>query len=743
MNQPQIIVRAESAGLPAPLVTPNTEMRADTLDLRALATTLRRRLPLFFLVFAAVLSGAAFVTMRQPNLYTATAEIVLNMRQEQITPIEKVAETTLTPADRADTEVEVLKSRNLADRVAQALNLDRDPSFNPGVGVAPKEQGWLDRLIRGERRPTPPPSPAELGRETIDRLKNALSVTRLGQTFAMEISITTVSPTNSARIANEYVRQYTQGQLRDKIDLGSVATRFLERRLEELRIQAQSDTARVQQYRIANNLLSTSGASLTEQEIATYNQAVSAARAQTSEDLARLNTAREQLFKGSNGEDVGEALGSAVVSGLRARQAEVSGRLATLRNRYGALHPDVRRTASELDDINQQIHAEIGRVISNLDARTRVSSQRLHSISESLGKARNTLAQNNAAMTGLDDLQRRAQSSQSLYESYLNRYKEAVAEGGTERPDASVVSRASVPLAPTSPRPKLNMLLGGVLGIGAGLAAAFLAEMTFSGFTTGREVEQKLGLAYLGAIPMLSGPRSKVRGTGETVVAAPRSSFAESFRSLLTSLRQICAGTPRVLLVTSALPQEGKTTISICLARTIARQGERVLLIDADYSQAQASDRLVSADAEFGLLNVLNGDVELDDALVQDSVTELDILPMRARPFDAADLLTGPAMGSLIDSLRDRYSCIVVDTAPVLPVATTRELAIMADAIAFVVRWRHTPDDATNAALHLLRSQRGRIAGVILSRVDMRRQIRIGRGDPSFYFPRFKKYYSL
>ncbi|WP_294393658.1 AAA family ATPase [uncultured Sphingomonas sp.] len=741
MNHHRAIIRAQGLRLPSGVSATAEPEAGDRLDLRALLTTLRRRLGLFLAVFALVVAGAAYLTSRQPTLYTAMAAIVLNLHQEQIAPKDTLGPVT-SPADRADTEVEVLKSRNLADRVARSLKLAEDPSFNPALRSRPRGASWWRKLLGRDDAPPLPPSPEDVRREMIDLLQNALSVTRVGQTYAMEVAITTGSAINAARIANEYVRQYTQGQLQEKVDQGSVATTFLAGRLEELRAQAQADTARVQQYRIANNLLSTSGASLTEQEIASYSQAVSAARAQTSEDLARLKTAKDQMRQGSTGDDVGEALQSGVVSGLRARQAEVSGRLATLRSRYGPRHPEVLRASSELEDINRQIEAEIGRVISNLDARTHVSRERSHSISASLTQARAALAQSNAAMTGLDDLQRRAQASQSLYESYLNRYKEAVAEGGTERPDASVISRASIPLGPTSPRPKLNMLLGCVLGLGAGLVAAFLTEMLFSGLTTGNEVEQKFGLPYLGGIPLLSKENRAIHGADEAVINSPRSNFAEAFRSLLTSLYQVNEVPPKVMLVTSALPREGKTTISICLARTMARQGERTLLIDADYMQPVISRKLIPDAVGHGLLDVLNGDVALDQALVADGTPGMDILPVRDRPVDVGELMAGPPMQALLDDVRQRYDVIIIDAAPVLPIATSRVLAALADAVIFAVRWRHTPDHAVAAALRLLPARRVKIAGMVLSQIDMRKQVRVGHGDPSFYYRKYKSYYS-
>jgi capsular exopolysaccharide synthesis family protein len=712
----------------------------DTLNLHSLLTTLRRRQYLFLAVFGLVLAATIFLTLRQQTLYTATAQIVLTMREEKIAP-NTMSQPALTPADRADTEVEVLKSRVLAERVARSLRLAQDPSFNPALAPSGGTMNWLRSLVGLPEVKPAPLTPEETMREMVDRLQESLSVTRQGETFAIQLSVTTNSAKGAAAIANEYVRLYTQGQLQEKVAESAVATKFLGSRLEELRAQAQADTGRVQQYRIANNLLSTSGASLTEQEIASYNQGVAEARAQTSEDLARLNTARGQMRGGSNGDDVGEALQSPVVASLRAKQAEVSGQLAMLRGNFGPLHPDVVRVTGELADIDKQIQAEIRRVMSNLDARTRVSSERLNSIAGSLSSAKGKLAQNNAAMTGLDDLQRRAQASQSLYESYLNRYKEAVAQGGTERPDASVISKATVPLVPTSPRPKLNMLLGCVLGLGAGLLAAFLAEVMFAGITTGNEVEQKLGQRYLGGIPLLPALRSETTATGDTISSAPRSAFAEAFRNLLTSIQQACATLPRVIVISSALPREGKSTTAICLARTIARQGQRTLLIDGDFAKPMISHKLAAPGTD-GLIEVLKGSARFEDAVVQDSTPGLDILPIRHSPGDAAEIIVGPGMTGLLERARQTYDCIVIDTAPVLPIASSRILAAMADAVVFVARWRHTPDHAVAAALRLLPPREVKLVGVVLSQIDMQKQVRFGHGDPSSYYNKYKSYYT-
>jgi succinoglycan biosynthesis transport protein ExoP len=715
---------------------------SDRLDLAALLTVLRRRLALFLGIAGAVTALAVLITAMQKPLYTAKSQIVLDMKQEQIAP-STPQDASLAQPDRTDTEVQVLLSRRLADEVALSLHLAEDPTFDPALTPPAGIRASFWKLV-GLMPPyvRPDPHSPEIRRQMIDSLQGALQVTRLGETRAVEVSITATSAFYAAQIANEYARQYTGAQLRQKLQEKQVAVKFLASRLDELRAQAQADTQRVQQYRIANNLLSTSGASLTEQEISAYNQAVASAKAQEAEDEARLSTAQSQVRSGSSGDDVGEALSSGVVSGLRAKQAEISGRLADLQSRYGDNHPDVIKAKSELKDVDAQIQAEIGRVISNLQAKRTVSTDRLGSLSTTLSTARGSLQSNNAAMAGLDDLERRAQASQALYDTYLNRYKETVASGGTERADATVVSWADRPLMPSSPKWPLNIVLGVAIGLGAGFAAAFIAEMLFSGLTTGAEVEQQLGLAYLAGVPLTSTLSPRPRTTPEEAVAEPRSAFAEAFRSLRTSLQYIAPRSPQVIAITSALPKEGKTTIAACLARSMALDGQRVIILDCDAVQSGLSRRLCPARRTSGLVELLNGEATFDEVMEVDAFSGAHVLPQASRHRGPPGQIVGDPMFALIDSLKEQYDHIIIDTAPVLPIAETRLITAIADATILVARWRHTPDHAIKAALRLLPPKYVNVVGVVLSKVNMKRQGSYGRGDAAYYYRDYKEYYS-
>lgn len=726
------------------VLSPPLEARGeDRVNFNSLISTLRRRRLLFLSVALTIFAIAMFLTFSQTPVYSSNAQIVIDTQQIRLAPrgddVMQEEDSSLS-SGAVDTEVQVLMSSELANKVAEALKLDSAAAFDPARDRPSKlarfRAWWNDEPLPVSARAYDPAAQREF---IIGILKGGLSVLRTGTTYALSITYSSPDPQFAANVANEYARQYTQQAVDRKRDATGQALTFLSKRIEELRKQAQIDTQAVQQYRISNNLLSANAASLTEQEVSTYNQQLAGARAAAAEDVARYTTAQQQLRNGSNGDDVGEALGSGVVSSLKTQRASLAADLANMKTRLGPKHPDVVTAQNQLADLDSSIQTEVNRVISNLQAKVRVSNQRLGSVAGSLGGARGTLANSNRAMVGLDDLSRKAAASQGLYETYLNRYKEAAAQEGTEQATARVISWAQVAGSPSSPKIGLNVFLAICLGAGAGLSAAFIAELLFSGLTTGLEVESRLGVRYLGLIPTVSSIQKKAPAPEEAILENPHSAFSEAFRSLKTTVSFAVDHHVQVVVVTSALPKEGKSTTSICLARSAALEGERVVLLDCDPNR-RTLNKIVPEAREVGLIDVLRGEAALEDALVLDEASGAYILPLN-RTRAGNESIAGEPMEKLLNELRGSFTYIVIDTPPLLPIADGRVLSTYADAVIFVTRWRKVSDHTVRAALKLLPRGRVHLAGVVLSRVDMRKQVRFGQGDAAYYYNEYKSYY--
>lgn len=721
---------------------------AMSFDLNIAIATFRRRLRLFAAIALAVFVAVLLYTLQEIPRYTATSQVMLDVRKEQVTDMSAVLSGLPADSSVVDTEVEVLKSRSLAARVVKSLKLAEDPYFNPNLAGAKGASTWLP-WIKKVVAPTAAVGSAEAQRQqekVVDNLLGGLKVRRAGLTYLISVEYTHTNPVEAARIANAFADLYLTEQLEAKFDATAKANEWLDTRVAELRDQLQEAEAAVQQYKIANNLMSAEGATLTEQEISGLNQQLAAARAQQAESDARLNIARNQLARGSTGEDVGESLNSPVVQQLRKQRAEQSAKVADMGGRYGERHPDLLKAKRELADVDGQIQAEIRRIISNLEAQAQVARQRTGSMAGSVSASKGALAGNNRASIRLGELERKAESVRTLYESLLARFKQTSSSQGIEQADARVVSRAKIPTTPSYPKPSLNLALGLVLALGAGAAAIVLAEILMAGIFTEDEVERRIGLPYLGSIPLLSSTieDSKVARTltpPEYLLAKPLSTFAESFRKLRAAILYSKVGEAvKVIAVTSSLPGEGKTTTTFSLARTLATSGANVIIVDCDLRQS-AINRFLPEVPALGLLEVLNGVCTLEQALIDDP-SGAKVLALTKSAYTPRDVLGSPAMLKLLAELRLRYDVVLLDTAPLLAIADTRILAPHTDAVVMLARWKKTPVKAITSALSLLQGRGVFVAGLALTQVDLKAQTRYGYGDSYYYYKSYRKYYA-
>lgn len=727
---------------------PANDAGALSFDLNVAIATFRRRFRLFAAVAIVVFAAVVLFTVQQTPRYTAIAQVMLDVRKEQVTDMSAVLSGLPADSSVVDTEVEVLKSRSLAARVVKELKLEQDPYFNSQLAGAKGATAWWG-VLKKAAAPVATTDPVALQRqreEIVDRVLSGLKVRRAGLTYLISIEYTHNDPRRAAELANAFANLYLTEQLEAKFDATQKANEWLDTRVGELRDQVQQAEAAVQQYKIDNNLLSAEGATLTEQEISGLNQQLAASRALQAETDARLAIARQQLARGSTGEDVGESLNSPVVQQLRQQRATKSAQVADLAGRYGDRHPDLLKARRELNDIDGQIQAEIRRIISNLEAQAQVARQRTGSVAASVAASRGTLAGNNRASIGLAELERKAQSVKTLYETLLARFKQTTTQDGIEQADARVVSPAKIPTGASYPKPTFNLALGLVLALGAGVAAIVLAEILMAGLFTEDEVERRLGLPYLGAVPTLAtavdNPKLVKRLTPpDYLLAKPLSTFAETLRKLRASILFSKVGeTVKVIAVTSSLPGEGKTTTTFSLARTLATSGSKVVVVDCDLRQSAIS-QFLEKPAEVGLLEVLNGVSSLDHALIQD-VSGCHILPLAKSAHTPRDVLGSTAMQRLLQELRNRYDIVLLDTAPLLAIADTRVLAPHTDAVVMLVRWKKTPVKAVLSALNILANSRAFIAGVALTQMDLKAQSRYGYGDSYYYYANYRKYYA-
>lgn len=726
-----------------------TEESEESLDFSQLIAAFRRRAKVFGAVAVVIFAAVMLVTFQLTPRYTATAKVEIDTRKHDVANIEEVVSGLPADSSVVDTEVEVLKSRSLADRVVTALNLDHDPEFNASLRPSNPISSLAAALGFGEANgmsaQLTPEQRTKMHEAVVDAVLKRLSVSRVGLTYVIDVSFGSTSPEKAAEIANAFADKYLSEQLQAKYEATQQATQWLNERLAELEPQVEASEAAVQRYKAEHGLLASVGSSLTEQEISNLNEQLAQARADEAEKDARAKTAQSEAQAGSNGGNLSGPLNSQTMMQLRAQQAEASAKVADLGTKYGPRHPEVQRAQRELADIDAQINQELARQVSNLQAEDQVAHQRVDSLEASLSGAKGTLIGNNAASVELDDLQRKASAASTLYDSLLNRDKQTSADLGDQQSDARVVSHARIPVAPSFPNKPLALALGLALGLAGGLAAGFTMEALDNGLTTSADVERWFGLPHLGAVPLLGstldekGPRLS---PGDQVVQRPLSAFAESFRNLRASILFSKVDTPvKVVAITSALPGEGKTTTSYCLGESMAMSGSKVVVVDCDLRRRNISRHLGSK-PERGLVELLQGAAKLDDVLVEDEASGAWMLPLSESSYTPKDLFGSNAMDRLLEELKHRFDVVILDTAPVIPVSDTRVLAQKSDAVVFLVQWRKTPRKAIEAALALLRSVGVDVAGIALTLVDVREQAKFGYGDAGYYYKSYRRYYA-
>lgn len=703
----------------------NPEQTSEKIDPRWLFNVVKRRWPLFLGVATVLFLAIAAYTLHQKPVYTASASVMINAQRLQLFSADHnqaISSGAAPESNAVDTQVEVIRSRGVAEWVVRTLQLDRDPEFAPSLKGSLGARA--NALARGGAKGTAATvdERARVRHERIvDNLLGPLNVRRVGTTYVIAIDYTFPNPAKAAAIANAFADGYLRDDADAKLSVDRDATDLLNSRLTDLSARAAQDTAAVQQYRIEHSLLATSGntgSTLIEQEISNYNQQLAVVKAQAAEDDARLRTARSQMASGSLGDDLGETLNSPVIQSLRAQRAVVSGQVAVLSAKYGPRYPDMLKAQHQLADLDTQIRAEIKRIVSNLQASAEVSRQRVISTEQTLGGARDILASNGRAQVGLLALEGKAAASQSLYDAYLTRFKETSTQVGTEQPDARIVSKAEVPTVQTAPKVGLYLAFGAMLAFGAGLVSIFIAEALETALSSGDDIERKLGAPFLGSLPSLaSGAPTSIGGAADYLHANSKSPFAEALRSLRAAILHPAAGAgDRLLGVTSSGDGDGKTTTALYLGVAAAMQGWKVVVLDCDPNEHGLSDQMPRT-RQGGLAEVLNGSQPLDAALVRDPASGAAFLPINAPSTMPDDMFGGTRFAALLGELRKSFELVILDMPSMLATSDARALASQCEEIILLARWRKTPRRNLQTAMRLIQQSGSRVAGVALTRV--------------------------
>jgi exopolysaccharide transport family protein len=729
-------------------------------DVSHLLKLLRVRWPIVVGTALIVTALTALSVYRMTPVYTATALVILDTQQNQM-----VNSTALASREQQldyyyapsliENQVQIIHSRVLAGRVIDKLQLDKDPKFNPPPAPDVKDSAPEDGLFAMLRRIDPrkwiaPPKQVSIATEDqltanerdklINRVLGGLDARTRGRSTAIEISYVDPDPARAVQIANAVGEAFVEDQLNAKYEASQKATQWLSDRIQQLADQVRIADVAVQQYKAENSLTDTNGTSVADQQLSALNGQLIVARSDLAEQEAKYSRVVE-LQKAGHAEDISQVVASPLITALRGQETELLKKEADYSSRYGPRHPRMLDLQSEKRNLLAKIDEEVQRVVETVGNDVAVARARVKSLEGSLGQATNRSTGDNRARIKLKELEANAASNHALHDAFLARFKESQGQEGIQAPDSRIISPAIVPTVPSAPNTRTAMELAGIAGLILGFLLALLVERLDSGFRTTSQVEKTLGLPVLATIPEISWSGKAAQSATDRVVDKPMSSFAEAIRGLqMGLLLSNVDKPPKVVLVTSAVPGEGKTTVAVSLARLAARSGKKVIVIDCDLRRPATARALGINKSERGLVEVLTGEKTLDQCLEKDPRSSMQILPVKLKTGNPPDLLGSNAMEKLIAGLKASYDLVVIDSAPLLPVHDTRILARHVDAALFVVRWEKTPRDAAKNATRILSDSHAPVTGIVLTRANAKRFRYYSYGYQSYYS--YNKYYS-
>lgn len=732
----------------------NVRRNAEAEALSSIFRAMKRNLRLIVATtIAGTLIAVAVVTTITPK-YQATAELLVDPRQTQLLKDRELfgAHGTGTESSVIESEAELLQSAGLMRQVAEKLNLAQDDEFG--------QQGLVGRLKAFVLSPLR----KLLGREdggdsltgVVAALAAAVEAKRRNLTYVIELSVWSRDAAKSAHLANKIAESYIAQQIATKRETAQQITKQLNQRVDELRERVNASENAYEKYKAETGLFDPGGENLSDRQIEKLNEQLVQARAEAAQARAKYEQLRQitpdRLQTAAATSDV---LQSGVVSNLRGQYADVAKNAAELTTRYGPQHPQVQIARAQLRDLSAQITGEIGRIVASAQSEYEIAKSRQSSLETSLNELKEHGAEFNHAAIRLHELEREAQANRELFQAVLGRAKETSAQLDMQLPNARVVSAASVPAKPAYPNRTLLIGLAFFGSLGLGIAAALARTALAPGIRDTEDVKSLFGLYPLASIPRVGAqtkppitvgrlglgemrllghkpdaepinagstpetPESKAP-LGLSAMDQPDSLFAENMRALCLSLKHAARdANMRVILVTSALPGEGKSTVALNLARTTAAAGDRVLLIDGDLRRPSIAAAFGSGEAP-GLADVLIGRCNVRSAVRRDPRSGLYVIAGRSSVSgnEALSLLSSNAMGQLIAMTRNAFDHVVIDASPLLPIADTRRFIEYADGVLMVVAFEETPREAITSALRSAPNLEDRLLGVVINKSD-------------------------
>jgi capsular exopolysaccharide synthesis family protein len=719
-------------------------------DVRELLRLVNRRKWQLVGITALICTIAGVILAQLTPEYRATALVLLDTRKIKVTNATDLISAPLIDTAAVQTEIEVLRSAALLGRVVDKLQLAKDSEYGAvresalsqairqvkaayyaAVGTTPSE---IDGSLNEDR--------ARL--RAIVRLQGEVSIVTRSRSFVIAVWVDSVDRVKAKRIVDAITDFYIVDQLQAKLDANKRAVEFFNDRLEELKHNVQSAERGAAEFRERSGLTIGKDATIASQSLTELNSQLVQARAQRADKESRLVALQEaqrnpQLLGG-----ITEVVSNGLITSLRAQEAEVARRIGDLNQRYGESHPRLLQARAEQGQIQARINSEVAKIIVSVQGDAEAARSKENQLEQQVGQMEKAAGGLGQSEVQLRQLEREAQSSRAVYEDFLKRFKEIREQQDLQQPDARVLSAATVPAGAVYPRYGLTMVLAFAAGLILSGFIIVLIERLDGGFRNGDQIERLTGHALVGMVPGLSRLTLGKLLPARFAVAKPTSAYAEALRSTHTAIMLGALDRPpKIIMVTSSLPGEGKSTFVCSMAALMARSNptKKILVVDCDLRRSSVVKVMGTPETGGTIDEYLSGAKTLDQILGRDEESGVYYIPARANTPNSAEILDSRAMRTFVEGLAAQFDLVFLDTPPLMAVSDARISAKIADYIVFLVRWEQTSRELAVNSLKLVRDSRKPV-GIVLAQVNIRRHSRYGYGDYGYYYSKYRDYYT-
>jgi polysaccharide biosynthesis transport protein len=695
------------------------ENRLDLVSLiRSGLRLLKKHLLWLILILIGALAIGVAVTILTPPVYMASGSVQIDPDQSTVATVKDIVQEQRQSDNIAfmQTQYGKLRSRSLAERVATKIGPERvlrelgliDPD------AASTQAGAANKA---NQPATQAASQVQLEKATL-ALVGMIRIRPVVGSRLVTISLQSANKEFAALIVNTYIDEFISNNLQRRFEASSYARTFLESRIEALRLKLETSERDLVEYatgaRIVNQPEGADGKAIESPQQAAL-RSLTAAKA---EATRRRIEAEEGLraMQGSAGAGQSSQASSAREA-IRIEQAKARAEYSDKLQVLGPNYPTVRQLAARVAEYDRQLSQEASRVRgADLAEATRVATAAI-AVERRLAVEVETL-QVNALETdrraiGYNILKRELDTNKALYDALLQRYREIGVAGGIGVNNISIVDRANIPKIPVAPRPAVNAAISLILGGLLACAFIFLLENWGQSFRRPEQVGESLSLPMLGAIPKYP-PNTDLL----TELALPRAPTTEAFHALRASIQFAQAsGLPKSIFFTSAVPSEGKTSISIALSVVLARTGLRVCLVDADLRKPNVH-RMLGLRSKVGLSSILLGESNIENALQVTIEPNLSVVTAGPELSNPSEFLSGPGCRKIITDFENSFDVVLFDGPPLLGLADAPILATQIESVVFVVGANGTSKAVAQRALNRLRNSRTNLLGAVLTKFD-------------------------